>query len=224
MFRLVTLLFLCVSLPGTGCTGQAQLGPHKDEASYPAATQSEPLSPLATAGTVRAQDSTSGKNLQIVTNPPSEISQVVRSIFEDSANKLWIGTQTGLYCHDGDKLTCFMVVNDSGKGVTIKQVVEDKDGNIWCATTGGVTRIDGESYTSFGEKDGLIDRDVWSIAADATGMIWIGTINGVCRFDGKKFTPFAIPEAKPDLTRGVTSANIVHCITCLLYTSDAADE
>ena len=61
-------------------------------------------------------------------------------------------------------------------------------GNLWFGTYGGgVSRYDGKSFTSFGEKDGLISRDVWSIAVDANGMIWIGTIEGVCRFDGKNF-------------------------------------
>lgn len=36
---------------------------------------------------------------------------------------------------------------------------------------GGITRIDGESSTSFGVKDGLISRDVWSIAADADELV-----------------------------------------------------
>ena len=115
--------------------------------------------------------------------------------------------------NDGKVLTSYDVKDDLGNGVTIKCIVEDKDGNIWCGTTGGITRIDGKSFTSFGEKDGLISRDVWSMAVDANGMIWIGTIEGVCRFDGKTFTAFAIPEAEPDHTRGVTSGKIVHCIT-----------
>lgn len=213
MFSPCTILFFCVCLFTAGCSRQADFeqATGKPVASVPALA--EPLTTQDSARPVSNLELSSSQILQVDTDPPSGISQVVRSIFQDSTGKLWIGTQEGLYCHDGDKLICYLVVDDFGKGVTIKQVVEDSDGSIWCATSGGVTKIDGQSYQSFGEKDGLVSRDVWSIAVDATGMIWIGTIEGACRFDGKDFTALTLPEAEPDPTRGVTSGKIVHCIT-----------
>ena len=151
--------------------------------------------------------------LVIDVNSNAEIGGVVRSIFQDSNGVLWIGGESDLFRNDGRTLTSYDIRDDLGRGVTIHKIVEDKAGNIWCGTNGGITRIDGKSFTSYGEKDGLISRDIWSMAVDANGVMWIGTIEGVCRFDGKTFSPFALPEAQPDPTRGVTSGKIVHCIT-----------
>ena len=172
-----------------------------------------------TAGCVTPQESARSATatgvmapLVIDVDPASEISGVVRSVFEDSHGTIWLGGECDLFRNDGRTLTSYAIKDDFGRGVTIKKIVEDKDGNIWCGTTGGITRIDGTSFTSFGEKDGLISQDVWSMAVDSSGTIWIGTLGGVCRFDGKTFAPFQLPEAPPDPTRGVTSGRIVHCI------------
>lgn len=143
----------------------------------------------------------------------AELGGVIRCIFQDSKGVLWVGGEGDLFRNDGQTVTSYDLRDDLGNRVTIKQIIEDGEGHIWCGTTGGVTRIEGESFTSFGEQHGLLNRDVWSIAADGNGTLWIGTIEGVCRFDGKDFSEFSIPESKPDPTRGVTSSRIVHCVT-----------
>ena len=172
-----------------------------------------------TAGCVTPQESARRADalvrptpLVIEADPASEISGVVRAVFEDSRGTIWLGGECDLFRNDGRTLTSYAIKDDLGRGVTIKKIVEDKDGNIWCGTTGGITRIDGMSFTSFGERDGLISQDVWNMAVDSSGAIWICTLEGACRFDGRTFTPFVLPEAPPDLTRGVTSSRIVHCV------------
>ena len=172
-----------------------------------------------TAGCVTPQEPARGANaigepapLVIDVDPASEISGVVRSVFEDSRGTIWLGGECDLFRYDGRTLTSYAIKDDLGRGVTVKKIVEDRDGNIWCGTTGGITRIDGTSFTSFGEKDGLISQDVWNMTVDPSGGIWICTLEGACRFDGKTFTPFTLPEAPPDPTRSVTSSRIVHCV------------
>ncbi|MEM6471655.1 MAG: two-component regulator propeller domain-containing protein [Planctomycetota bacterium] len=142
----------------------------------------------------------------------AKLGGVIRSLFQDSEGVLWIGGEGDLFRNDGKTVTSFQIRGSLGQSVTIKQIVEDRDGKIWCGTTAGITRIDGETFTSFGESEGLACCDVWSMEAGKDGSLWIGTLEGVWRYDGVAFTQFAIPKAKPDLTRGVTSARIVHCI------------
>ena len=146
-----------------------------------------------------------------IVDVPAQMQSVVRCVFQDSRGRLWIGGED-LYCHDGTTLKCFDVRDDRGIGVTVKAIVEDAAGHVWLGTTGGLTNIDGDHFSSYGEKHGLISRDVWSLAVAGDGVLWIGTMDGACRFDGTSFKPFALPEAAPDLTRGVTSGKIVHCI------------
>jgi ligand-binding sensor domain-containing protein len=206
--------FVAVTFLTAGCIKPSESARRTGTPSRPASAVNQPPSTQDAVRLPQARDVRPvPDSLVIDVDSASEISGVVRSLFQDSRGTLWIGGECDLFRNDGRALTSYEIKDDLGRGVTIKTIVEDKAGNTWCGTTGGITRIDGESFTSFGEKDGLISQDVWSMAVDASGVIWVGTIEGVCRFDGATFSPFALPEAQPDPTRGVTSGKIVHCIT-----------
>ncbi|MCG9972776.1 ligand-binding sensor domain-containing protein [Christiangramia crocea] len=143
----------------------------------------------------------------------NQISQVVRTIFQDSKGNFWFGTQNGAFKLNGDSLIHIdKIISESGKGVTIKDITEAKDGKIWFGHTDGVSSIDGDIVVNYYESDGLINNDVWSIASDKKGNIWIGTIDGVCVFNAKGFTEFSLPEGKVDSTSGVSSSKMVHDI------------
>lgn len=143
----------------------------------------------------------------------NQISQVVRTIFQDSNGNLWFGTQNGAFKLVGNSLIHIdKIIGESGKGVTIKEITESKDGKIWLGHTDGISSIDGNTVTNYYESDGLISNDVWSIAADKNGKIWIGTIDGVCVFNGQEFTKFVLPEGKIDSTLGISSTRMVHSI------------
>tara|TARA_R110002049_G_scaffold28018_4_gene96630 strand:- start:42680 stop:43750 length:1071 start_codon:yes stop_codon:yes gene_type:complete len=143
----------------------------------------------------------------------NQISQVVRTIFQDSKGNLWFGTQNGAFKQDGTSLIHIdSIKSESGKGVTIKDIAEDKDGKIWFGHEGGISSIDGELVTNYYESNGLISNDVWAISADKNGKIWIGTTDGVCVFNGQEFTKFTLPEGKIDSTLGISSTKMVHSI------------
>ncbi|GGD96723.1 ligand-binding sensor domain-containing protein [Planktosalinus lacus] len=142
-----------------------------------------------------------------------QISQVVRTIFQDSKGIIWFGTQNGAFKVVGDSLIHIdKIISESGKGVTIKEITESKDGKIWLGHSDGISSIDGDTVRNYYESDGLISNDVWSVAADKNGRIWIGTIAGVCVLDGQEFTTFELPEGQADATRGISSAKMVHSI------------
>jgi ligand-binding sensor domain-containing protein/predicted small secreted protein len=141
------------------------------------------------------------------------ISEVVRTIFQDSGGTIWFGTQNGAFKLAGDTLIHIGDIKDEyGKPVTIKDLAEDKDGTLWLAHTDGVSSIKGEIVTNYYESDGLISHDVWCIEAHSNGDIWIGTIKGACVFNGKDFMEFELPEGKVDSTLGISSTKMVHNI------------
>lgn len=143
----------------------------------------------------------------------NQISQVVRTIFQDRSGTIWFGTEEGAFKFNGDSLIRIDgIKSESGKDVTIKGIAEGKDGEIWFGHTGGISSIDRETIANYYESDGLVSNDVWSITADRNGHIWIGTIEGVCTFNGQEFTKFDLPEGKVDSTRGLSSTKIVHQI------------
>ncbi|MFD2564360.1 ligand-binding sensor domain-containing protein [Aquimarina rubra] len=143
----------------------------------------------------------------------NQISQVVRTIFQDSQGDIWFGGEGGAFRFSHNSLTHIdSIRSKSGKRVTIKDIAEDNDGKIWFGHTDGISSIDGNTVTNYYESDGLISNDVWSIAADKNGKIWVGTIDGVCIFNGQKFTEFVLPEGKIDTTLGISSTKMVHSI------------
>jgi len=141
------------------------------------------------------------------------ISEVVRIIFQDSKGHMWFGTQNGMFKYNGVSLIHIAEIkSEYGKGVTIKDIAESKDGKIWIGHTDGMSCMDGEKVTNYYASDGLINNDVWCIAADAKGDIWIGTIAGVNIFDGHEFRNFELPKGQIDTTLGISSAEMVHNI------------
>ncbi len=146
-------------------------------------------------------------------NLKEQISDVVRTIFQDSKGNIWFGVQGGAFKLAGDSLIHIdSIRSESGGRVTIKVIAEDKDGIIWFGHTDGISSIDGTFVTNYYESDGLISNDVWCIETDVNGNIWIGTIEGTCIFDGQRFTNFDLPKGKKDTTMGVSSAKMVHSI------------
>jgi ligand-binding sensor domain-containing protein len=143
----------------------------------------------------------------------SQISEVVRTVFQDSRGIIWFGTQNGAFRLNEDSLTHINnIKSESGKGVTIKDIAEDKDGKIWFGHTDGISSLGGELVTNYYESDGLISNDVWCMATDSIGKIWIGTIDGTCVFNGNEFTNFELPEGKIDSSLGISSTKMVHSI------------
>ncbi|MVO09966.1 hypothetical protein GOQ30_12415 [Flavobacterium sp. TP390] len=146
-----------------------------------------------------------------VSNGP--ISQVVRTIFQDSKGILWFGGEGGAFKFDNNLLLSMAgIQSETGKGVTVKAFSEAKDGTIWIAHTDGISSIKGETVHNYYKSDGLISTDTWCIAVDAQDKIWIGTIDGLCIFDGTTFTTLELPEGVKDTSVGISSTKMIHAI------------
>ncbi|XLS30642.1 two-component regulator propeller domain-containing protein [Flavobacteriaceae bacterium M23B6Z8] len=142
-----------------------------------------------------------------------QMSQVIRTMFQDSEGNLWFGTQNGAFKFEDNTLIHIDgITSETMDDVTIKDITQSKDGKIWLAHTDGVSSIDGNTITNYSESNGLLNNDVWSVVADRTGKIWIATIDGVCVFNGEEFIEFYLPEGKIDTTVGFSSKKMVHNI------------
>jgi ligand-binding sensor domain-containing protein len=134
----------------------------------------------------------------------------VRSIFEDSKGRLWIGNNgIGVLLHEGGKTINFTQKNGLGSRENRKggplpgdakdgspsldrvfTIGEDAAGNIWFGLQGtqgyGAWRYDGKSLRHFTEKDGLTSKHISVIYRDKRGDLWLGG-DGVFKFNGKSF-------------------------------------
>lgn len=193
--RLALLSFVTVTLSSVvACTGQEKVNIPSDNA-------------VDTTQTVQAQGIPFVDEVE-----DNSISEFIRRIFQDQRGHLWLGTNgDGVARYDGDTLEYFMPMQGFG-GVAVRGIVEDSSGNVWFGHNVGITKYDGERFTNYTEFDGLINNDVWALTIDSDGLIWVGTLGGVSTFDGTTFKAFELPASEPDPYRGVTSADIVHCI------------
>lgn len=142
----------------------------------------------------------------------NQISGVIRTVFQDSKENLWFGTQNGLCRNNKDGLVYFELKDSNGQNVTVHVILEDKIGNIWIGYGGGIAKFDGNFFTVFHEKNILTTRGLWSMTIDNRGLLWIGTTQGVYTFDGEKLSPFAIPDGKINPSMGISTTKMIHSI------------
>ena len=144
-----------------------------------------------------------------------QITDYVRRIFQDSRGDMWFGTNgDGVIRYHGGSLQGFSVREGLG-GEAVRGIVEDRDGNVWFGTNGGLSRWDGAGFTNFPVARvpaNAAANDVWALTIDSRGTIWVGTLAGAFAFDGQAFEPGELPPVKPDVSRGVSSARLVHAI------------
>jgi ligand-binding sensor domain-containing protein len=128
----------------------------------------------------------------------------IRSIFEDSKGRLWIGNNgIGVLLKDGDSIINFsnknnlIHPNSSKKGDKSPQgtlehiftIAEDNKGNIWFGDRdAGVWKYDGETMKNYTKKDGLTNDFALSIYEDSNEKLWFGMADGsIYIFNGKTF-------------------------------------
>ena len=128
----------------------------------------------------------------------------IRSIFEDSKGRLWIGNNgIGLLLKEGDSIINFsekhnLIHPTSGRkgdksmpGTLehIFTIAEDGKGNIWFGDRdAGIWKYDGVKMTNYTKKDGLLNEFALSIFEDKNGELWFGMADGtIFKFNGKSF-------------------------------------
>ncbi|MCB0658023.1 MAG: helix-turn-helix domain-containing protein [Saprospiraceae bacterium] len=109
--------------------------------------------------------------------------RIVFSILEDSRGNIWLGTNTGPVLFDGNEYITFPQMEQS----PVLNIMEDRSGNIWLGGE-GVTKFtygvgNQNTFTHYGEKQGLSNKEVKCIAEDSSGNYWIGTDSGLNRFN-----------------------------------------
>lgn len=122
------------------------------------------------------------------------ISARVLSIFKDSKNNLWIGT-------DGKGLTRtnlitgsenqYLTIKNTIEGDYIQSIIEDNNGNIWIGSyKNGLWFYNSKtaviSKIPISNSKGIEATDVLTIFNDSKGRIWVGSDIGLFLFNAKK--------------------------------------
>jgi signal transduction histidine kinase/ligand-binding sensor domain-containing protein/DNA-binding response OmpR family regulator len=125
----------------------------------------------------------------------------ISSVFVDSNDNIWLGSDTGLYEYDAleDRIYYYSdQVNDPTdlNHLTVTAIAEDKLGNIIVGTLGGLNYFEPATHT-FAHLSGNAEKNenlnnpfVNSILTDNEGDVWIGTDKGGVNYYNVYQKPF----------------------------------
>lgn len=121
----------------------------------------------------------------------------------DAANNLWIGTGSGAYCLNHDKLIRFEAANGFSDAA-VSDIYNDRDNNLWLATQGnGIFKYDGDDYVIYNRSDNVRENPiVMGIAHDTKQRILLAIDGGgVGVYDGKTISGLLLPAAMPGTSK-----------------------
>lgn len=144
--------------------------------------------------------------------------KIIRAIFRDSKDRLWVGTNNGLflYIDKEDRFIRFTAEKDNAStlsGKDVKVIHEDKNGTIWLGSIGGLdTLIDTQNNTytfrKISQIEQLPDVDLTAILEDEQGNFWLGTQNGGIAYWDKQTNELATYTANKENASSISNNNI----------------
>ncbi|MBX7181912.1 MAG: hypothetical protein K1X82_07355 [Bacteroidia bacterium] len=119
----------------------------------------------------------------------------VNHLFQDTKGQVWMATQGGgANLFDGKNFQCF----NQNLGLSsnfLTYCFQSSSGELWLGSEKGVNRFQQGQFKLYGEKEGLCDGVVYSIAEDASGAIWFATgENGIYCFQNNTFSHYTTKE------------------------------
>lgn len=135
-----------------------------------------------------------------------QVGKSIRSIFQDNAGNIWVGTHgAGVIRYDG-KQTIAITENDGLCSDYVGRIQQDKAGKIWFETGDGICCYNGSSFTAFTGHSSSQKVDTvydWKTSDDD---LWFSGNTGAFRYDGNtmRFHPFHEVNGKSFQTGQVT--------------------
>ncbi|MDP5170007.1 MAG: hypothetical protein NWR72_07155, partial [Bacteroidia bacterium] len=148
-------------------------------------------------------DLTTEKEPQKIATTPHSTAQPesdnVRIILKDHAQRLWVGTGSGLYQLRRKQTFKLDQVLDN---MEVFSMNEDKEGNLWIGTfEHGLIRYNPETreIRQFTMKQGLPNQSIYGVLSDAEGGIWISSPTGIAgmRAGDSTFQTYSMGEELP---------------------------
>jgi ligand-binding sensor domain-containing protein len=134
--------------------------------------------------------------------PHYDIGKPVRSVLNDRAGELWLGTNQGLVKLDSARIIKQWFIHDRSDSMslsfnTINSIFEDREGNIWIGTDKGLNRYNhvSKTFTRYLNND-----LVYSISEDRQGALWVGTVGGLALMNKQNASFTFYRENKTDTT------------------------
>ncbi|MCA1745467.1 MAG: hypothetical protein LC643_07170, partial [Bacteroidales bacterium] len=148
-------------------------------------------------GLIKISRKQSASETLIPGNDETEQNKIVRLVYRDQQNRVWIGTKKGLlYVYSSD-LKTLLWEYPFKRGLPYT-ACEDPEGNLWIGTKGqGLFIIDPNFSVIYqSPTDSGFEKNIYAILRDQKGRMWIGTYgNGIilASFNKRdvKYQPFS---------------------------------
>jgi ligand-binding sensor domain-containing protein len=96
------------------------------------------------------------------------------ALFEDHRGQLWVGTQNGLACRNGQGWKMYTTRDGLSENI-VHAIAEDAEGNLWVGTENrGLNLLKDGKFNSYEQKkDGLPGDDISCLYEDKDGVLWV---------------------------------------------------
>jgi ligand-binding sensor domain-containing protein/signal transduction histidine kinase/DNA-binding response OmpR family regulator len=104
------------------------------------------------------------------------------TFFKDRDQKIWIGTEYGIYTYHDRKIEKQEEINSKLNDRSVYGILRDRQGKMWIGTYGGGVSIlnsEGRLITTLHLEDGFFSNDVNSLYMDRAGGVWVATRDGL---------------------------------------------
>lgn len=107
-------------------------------------------------------------------------SSSVRSLFEDSKGRLWIGTNdVGVFVYENGQFIKIEGAEDH-TFLCIRDFVEGKDGTIYAASNSGLAVIRDGALIPI-KEEALMGNTIYALGVDSYGRVWCCLNQGICQ-------------------------------------------
>ncbi len=134
------------------------------------------------------------------------VTDSVTAMTLDNSNRVWIGTQTGLWRYDGNSWTKFTMLDGLPSNNITALAVDGHE--ILVGTDFGLGLLSAGEWETFSTEDGLPDSKITAVAFGGSNVLYAGTAKGLARRKKDEWIVF-------DTADGLLSRNV----STLLYDS-----
>ena len=121
----------------------------------------------------------------------------IPSLFIDSTNSLWVGTESAGIYRIRDNVVQHFDTSDGLSGDDVRDIFEDEEHNIWVATPTGIDCFRDLPVVSYTKHEGLTTDEPNSVYATEDGAVWVGIEGGLDSIRNSVALPIRTGQALP---------------------------
>ena len=205
MRSILTILLICVLLPGIYAQGPGVKSFHLTENNHPVKinTVYKTNQGYIFAGTTDGLYAFDGITFKKINFSKPGVKDTVTAIFQDNTGQLWIGFKSGRIAKKINSRLEYFEPEEGNPGVAITSFLQDKENNMWIATNGeGIYHFSNDHLYLIDEKNGMSDLHIHALVQAANGDMLAATDAGIniCKnVNGKiKVSVMGPAEGLPD--------------------------